>query len=71
MKIQEAVKLANKLKCRIKNDELGYLYQCAKSISHWLFIDANNDVETYKEFDRLLSSDKWELEVDWKRNEAK
>lgn len=63
MKIQEAVKLANKLKCKIKNDDLGYLAQTAKSLSHWLFIDAKNDGQTYKEFDRLLSSDQWEVET--------
>lgn len=66
MKISEAIRLARKEKCHIKNKRLRPPTYCqdAKSLVHWLFTDGKSKKETKKLLKTWLSSDAWELDYE-------
>ena len=64
MKIKDAIIKAREQKRMIKNEsfKVPMLKQDAKSLIHWLFVDAETDKEAKELFKRYLKSDTWELE---------
>lgn len=64
MRLQEAIKKAHELKCRIKNAKLKIkvYQQRPRSLIHWLFVDTETELDVYNLFDEYMTSTTWEMD---------